>query len=219
MVIIGVAPHPASLTLAVLEETGSVLLARTVENDESVVERVLALAGAYPQRHWAIEGAGNSFITPLIRALAARDEAITDVPPGLTSQCRSKRGRKKTDKIAAGIIAQAALANSELPTCRRDETREQLKRCSRTRQRLATHLEAERMALSRLPPGSPLREPIEDLIASLQGAIETITGRIERLVKELQPLLLAQAGVGPVVAGVVLAEAGDVRRFRRGSPR
>ena len=36
---------------------------------------------------------------------------VVDVNPGLTSQYRSKRGRKKSDHVDAENVARAALAN------------------------------------------------------------------------------------------------------------
>ena len=121
MVIIGIDPHPTSLTLAAMEHTGEVLLNRTIPNDQEAVPFVLELARGFPDRRWAIEGAGNRYVTELIRALATLGEDITDVPPGLTSQYRSKRGRKKTDEMDAGVIAKAALANPALPRYTRNE--------------------------------------------------------------------------------------------------
>jgi len=214
MVIIGIDPHPASLTLAVMEHTGEVLLTRTIANDSDAVPFVLELARGFPERRWAIEGAGNRYVTELVRALVALGEDITDVPPGLTSQYRAKRGRRKTDTVDAGVIAKAALANPTLPRYTRDETNEQLKQLTRARQRLAKHLQSERAALRALPAETPIRTVLEGVVASLERAIDDITGRIERLVKKIEPRILREHGVGPVVSGVVLAETGNVRRFR-----
>jgi transposase len=214
MVIIGIDPHPASLTLAVMEQTGEVLLTRTIANDGEAVPYTLELARGFPERRWAIEGAGNAYVTELVRALTTLNEHVTDVPPGLTSQYRSKRGRKKTDQVDAGIIAKAALANPALPRYTRDEANEHLKRLTRTRQRLAKHLQSERAALRALPLGSPLRQVVEGVVASLQRAIDDVTGRIEQQVQEIDPRILREHGVGPVVSGVVLAETGNVQRFR-----
>lgn len=214
MVIMGIDPHPASLTLAVMEQTGEVQLTRTIANDHEAVLYALELAGGLPDRRWAIEGAGNRYVTELVRAPTALDEHVTDVPPGLTSQYRSKRGRKKTDAVDASVIAQAALANPNPPRYTRNETHEQLKRLTRTRQRLAKHLQSERAALTSLPADSPIRPALKDVIASLRHAIDDVTARIERLVKQHDPRILREHGVGPVVSGVVLAETGDIQRFR-----
>ena len=210
MVIVGIDPHPASFTLAVMEQTGEVLLTRTIANDGEAVSYALELARGVR----AIEGAGNRYVTDLVRALGAFNEHVTDVPPGLTSQYRGKRGRKKNDELDAGIIARACLANPELPRCTRNETNERLKRLTRTRQRLARHLQSERAAFRALPAGSPLREVIEGVVGSLERGVDDLTSRIERLLTDLRPRILREHGVGRVVAGIVLAETGDVRRFR-----
>lgn len=214
MVIIGVDPHPSSHTIAVMDETGGVLRTLTVENTPDGVKEILELGRGYPKRSWAIEGAGNGFVTPLVRDLLASGEEVTNIPPAVTSQYRSRRGRKKNDEVDAANIARALLANPELPTFDRDETVETLKRHTRTRQRLVGKLQSERMALKDLPAASPIRPSIESVIRALEEAIAAISVRIEKIVKSLNPDFLDVKGVGPVVAGVVLAETGDIQRFR-----
>lgn len=138
----------------------------------------------------SVTGAGNRYVTDLVRALVTLGEVITDVPPGLTSQHRSKRGGKTNDDVDAGVIAKAALANPSLPRYTRDERVELLKRLTRTQQRLAKHMQPERAALPSLPPESPMRDALGGVVTSLQDAIGKITAHVRRVVQQLDPPIL-----------------------------
>ena len=114
MVIIGVDPHPGTHTAAALDMNGKELAYLTVENSEVGLQRLRDWAGQFSERVWAIEGANNSFVVALSYALAERADVI-NISPNLTSQYRSRRGRKKNDEVDAANVARAYLANPELP--------------------------------------------------------------------------------------------------------
>lgn len=211
---IGVDPHPASYTAAALDaSTGKVLDAVTVENDREGHERLLSWAGAFPGRRWAVEGAANPFVSAFAGRLLAEGEPVTDVPPSLTSQYRSKRGRKKNDEVDAINAARASLANPELPGYDPGPHQEELKLLSRTRDRLAVELKAKRMALKAQPEGSPVRCALERVAACLAEEVKALDALLAELVEEVEPEVLEVQGVGPVLGATILAEVGDVSRF------
>ncbi len=125
MIIIGVDPHPASHTAAALDAaTGRVLSALRVGNTREGYERLLEWAGRSsgshgggdrPELRWAVEGAGNPFIAAWVADLILRGERVTNIPPTLTSQYRSRRGKKKNDEVDAANAARALSANPDLP--------------------------------------------------------------------------------------------------------
>src|SRR5689334_8479896 len=53
----------------------------------------------FASRRWAIEGAGNHFIAVFVAQLLERSEIVYSIPPSLTSQYRSRGGRKKNDVV------------------------------------------------------------------------------------------------------------------------
>ncbi len=54
---------------------------------------------------------------------------------------------------------------------------------------------------------------VAEVVAALEAALEEIDQALEVMVRASNPELLGLRGVGPVVAGVVLAEMGNVSRF------
>jgi hypothetical protein len=60
---------------------------------------------------------------------------------------------------------------------------------------------------------SPVREVLQPVICILVDQLKVLRRQIRLMVNNLMPDLLNVQGVGPVVAGVLLAEAGDPKRF------
>ena len=114
MVIIGVDPHPSTHTAATLDTNGKALAYFKVDNTEAGLQKLRGWAEQFSERVWAIEGANNLFITPLSYALTEREDVV-NISPNLTSQYRSRRGRKKNDEVDAANVARAYLANPDLP--------------------------------------------------------------------------------------------------------
>lgn len=116
MIITGVDPHPDSHTAAALDRNAKVSdhlrLEDTPEGHERLVDSSERLGA---ERRWAVEGAGNPFAAPLVADLLSRGGSVVDIPPGLTSQYRSKRGAKKNHEVDAANAARASLANPGLP--------------------------------------------------------------------------------------------------------
>ncbi len=85
---------------------------------------------------------------------------------------------------------------------------------TRRRTHLVEMRKALRMSLSQLRTPLPgLVEQTQPLLAALDQAIAWLDGEIHQQVKQQAPGLLACPGIGPVTAGILLAETGDIQRF------
>lgn len=213
MVIIGVDPHPGSHTVAAMDAQGKVLGHCTVENDAEGLAALENWLGDYQVERCAVEGANNPFARALSQSLLGQGHHVTDVSPSLTSQYRSKRGRKKSDLVDAENVARAALANPELCPFAPNPEIEDLKSLTRTRETLARQLTAHRVSLRSMKLATA-RVAFEAVISVLTEQIKALETDLKRLVNDLMPELLDVQGVGVVHAATLLAEAGDVRRFR-----
>ncbi len=72
-------------------------------------------AKRFPERRWAVEGAGG-IGRPLAQKLVAAGEGVVDVPPKLSSRVRvlSTGNARKNDRLDATFTALAALRNDRL---------------------------------------------------------------------------------------------------------
>ncbi len=111
----------------------------------------------YPVAVCALEGANNPFARALSRSLLAQGYTLVDVSASLTSQYRSRRGRKKSDLIDAENVAKAALANPELAKFQPRAELEELKSLCRTREALVKQLTAHRLSLRSIGVKQPVR--------------------------------------------------------------
>lgn len=213
MVIIGIDPHPGSHTAAALDNQGKVLGRTTVENDAAGLKRLARWLASYEVERCAVEGANNPFSRGLSRNLLEQGYSVVDVNPGLTSQYRSRRGRKKSDEVDAENVARVALANPELSRFEPHVKVEELKSLTRTREALVKQLTAHRLGLKSAVVASA-EHALEAVIAVLGEQIERLEKAMKTLVAELMPELLELQGVGVVHAATLLAETGDARRFR-----
>ena len=150
MVIIGIDPHPKSHTAASLDKQGKVLAHLSVTNDEQGLKTLQGWLGSFAVEKVALEGANNPFARPLSQHLLAQGYVVIDVAPSLTSQYRSRRGRKKSDEVDAENVARVALANPELSSFAPTANVEDLKHLTRTREALAKQLTAHKLSLASL---------------------------------------------------------------------
>lgn len=210
MVIIGIDPHPGSHTAASLDKQGKVLAHLSVTNDEQGLKTLQGWLGSFAVEKVAVEGANNPFARPLSQHLLSQGYAVIDVAPSLTSQYRSKRGRKKSDEIDAENVARVAHANPGLSPFTPRRVVEDLKHLTRTREALAVQLTAHKLSLASLAA----RQAVEAVITVLKEQIKELETAMKALVDELMPELLNVFGVGVVHAATLLAEAGDIRRFK-----
>jgi transposase len=213
MTIIGIDPHPGSHTGAALDETGKVIGHVTVQNDEAGLAELLLWCKSHEVKRCAVEGANNAFARGLSETLLKHGYAVVNVSPSLTSQYRSKRGRKKSDAIDAENIARVALANPDLVPFNAHQAVEELKTLTRTRALLAQQLTALRLSLS----SSGLeqaRQALRSVITGTTQQLKDLEKAMTELVKDLMPELLDELGIGVVHAATLLAETGDPRCFR-----
>jgi len=86
-VMIGIDPHKASHTAVAIDPAEVPLGQLQARACAAQAERLLAWAQAWPQRTWAVEGAGGVGHL-LARQLAAAGERVLDVPPELAARVR-----------------------------------------------------------------------------------------------------------------------------------
>lgn len=213
MITLGLDPHPGSHTVVALDDNGVSMGHLTVPNTEEGLVRLHEFSGEFAFRRWAIEGAGNHFISLFVGQLLSRGETVCSIPPALTSQYRARRGRKKNDIVDAENVARALMANPQLPEWKVVEQQRALQELTRTQRRLSEQLKANRGALQELAAESAVREVLQQVIETLVRELKTLEHHIRVMVNKRMPSLLEIAGVGPVVAGVLLAETGDPKRF------
>jgi transposase len=157
-VVIGVDPHKASHTAGVLDEHEKVLGRLRVAASSVQAEQLRAWAARWPERVWAIEGAGGlGFL--LAQQLLATGEQVLDVQPKLAARVRLLNTGQvnKNDPDDARSVAVAALRGHDLPLVHRDDQvavlRVWVRRrrdLARTRNRVANRLHA---VLCELVPG------------------------------------------------------------------
>lgn len=213
MITLGLDPHPGSHTVAALDRNGTSLATITVSNTTRGLTQLHEFAAQFALRRWAIEGAGNHFITAFVSQLLEQGEEVFSIPPSLTSQYRARRGRKKNDIVDAENVGRALLANPQLPPLRLIDQQRELQELTRAQRRLSEQLTASRSARKELTAQSPVREILKQVMCTLVSQLRKLKQHIQLLVNRLMPSLLEVPGVGPIVAGVLLAETGDARRF------
>jgi transposase len=113
--VIGIDPHKASHTAAVLDGHERLVSEVRVHADRSQRDRLLAFAAPFEPRCWAIEGATGTGAL-LAQQLVAVGETVLDVPPALSARVRLLDNARsdKTDAHDARSAAVVALRHSRL---------------------------------------------------------------------------------------------------------
>jgi transposase len=182
-VMIGVDPHKASHTAVAINATEEPLGELRVRASATQAERLLAWAQAWPQRSWAVEGAGGVGHL-LAQQLLAAGERVLDVPPRLAARVRLLEcgNTSKNDPNDARSVAVAALRSSGCQEARRDDHAVVLKIWSkrykdlgRTRTQVACRLH---QVLCELIPGGVAKQITAGQAAHILGSI-TPLGAIE----------------------------------------
>jgi hypothetical protein len=93
------------------------------------------------------------------------------------------------------------------------EQQRELQELTRAQRRLSEQLSANRVALQELLAESAVRDIMEQVIAVLVKQLAALEKQIRAAIHAVMPSLLQLPGVGPIVAGVLLAETGDPKRF------
>jgi transposase len=157
-VMIGVDPHKASHTAVAISAAEEPLGELRVRASVAQAERLLAWAAAWPQRTWAVEGAGGIGHL-LAQQLLSAGERVLDVPPKLGARVRllAAGDVNKNDPNDARSVAIAALRSAGVREVRPDDHAAVLKIWSkrhkdlgRTRTQVVCRLHA---VLCQLVPG------------------------------------------------------------------
>src|SRR6266700_2675588 len=206
-VMIGVDPHKASHTAVAIGAAEETLAELRVRASESQTERLRAWAQAWPERTWAVEGAGGVGHL-LAQQLLAAGERVLDVPPKLAARVRLLQAgdTNKNDPNDAFSVAVAALRSPGVREASRDDHATVLKIWSkrykdlgRTRTQVACRLH---QVLCELIPG---------------GVAKQITaGQAAHILESIPPAgtsLTGLFGVGPVITAAVIGDVRIVSRF------
>ncbi len=161
--MIGVDPHKGSHTAVALGADEAVLGQVRVRASAAQAERLLTWAKSWPERTWAVEGAGGLGHL-LAQELVAAGEQVLDVQPKLAARVRllASGAVNKNDPNDARSVAIAALRSPSCLPVRPDDHAAVLKiwakrhrDLSRTRNQVACRLHA---ALCELVPGGVSKE-------------------------------------------------------------
>ncbi len=122
VVMIGVDPHKASHTAVAINAAEEPLGQLRVRASAVQAERLLEWAQAWPERTWAVEGAGGLGHL-LARQLLSAGERVLDVPPKLAARVRllATGNVNKNDPSDARSVAVAALRSADVRQAQRDD--------------------------------------------------------------------------------------------------
>jgi len=139
-VMIGIDPHKASHTAVAINAAEEPLGQLQVRACAAQVERLLAWAQAWPERTWAVEGAGGLGHL-LAQQLLAAGERVLDMPPKLSARVRLLEAgdTNKNDPNDARPAAVAALRSRGVREASRDDHAAVLKVWSLCRYRHKDH--------------------------------------------------------------------------------
>src|SRR5262250_748335 len=121
-VMIGVDPHKGSHTAVAIGAAEEPLGQLRVRASAVQAERLLGWAQAWPERAWAVEGAGGLGHL-LAQQLLSAGERVLDVPPKLGARVRllAAGDVNKNDPNDARSVAVAALRSPGVREARRDD--------------------------------------------------------------------------------------------------
>jgi transposase len=121
-VLIGVDPHKATNVVAAIDEQGELVGQETFPANRKGLRALERWAKRFPERRWAVEGAGG-IGRPLAQKLLAAGQQVVDVPPKLSSRVRvlSSGNARKNDELDATFTALAALRNDRLASVRPED--------------------------------------------------------------------------------------------------
>jgi len=188
-VMIGVDPAKRSHAMAVLDPNEKDLAALRVRNDNDGYREMLRLAKRWPQRTWAVEGAGGVGVQ-LAQRLVADGETVVDVPPKLATRARifdTGHGRKN-DPGDARTVAVVAVRTKGLRQVVLDDERLALRLMSERRRELVQ---------SRTKTVNHLHQLLMELLPA--GAEQKLTAtKAKALLATVRPKACRRQGPPPV---------------------
>jgi transposase len=244
-VMIGIDPHKASHTAVAVSPAEEPLGQLRVRASAVQAERLLAWAQGWPERAWAVEGAGGVGHLLAWQLLAAGGRVL-DVPPKLAARVRllATGDISKNDPNDARSVAVAALRSAGVREARRDDHAAVLKVWSkryqdlgRARTQVACRLHQvlcelipggvpgeitagqAGQVLASITPANPVAAARWELAAELTEDLRGIDARIRETRKKAAIAVRAAATclTGLFGVGPVIAAAviGDVRHVSR----
>jgi transposase len=245
VVIIGVDPHKASHTAVAISPAEEPLGQLRVRASAVQAERLLGWAQAWPERAWAVEGAGGIGHL-LARQLLAAGERVLDVPPELAARVRllATGDVNKNDPDDARSVAVAALRSAQVREAQRDDHAAVLKVWSkryqdlgRARTQVACRLHQvlcelipggvakeitagqARQVLASITPAGAVQAARWELAAELTEDLRGFDIRIRETRKKLTEAVRAAGtcltGLSGVGPVIAAAVIGDVRQVSR----
>jgi transposase len=124
VITIGIDPHKRSLTAAALDPHSRLLAELRLPATSQAGRQLLAWAEQWPERRWAVEGAGG-LGRGVAQLLVGAGESVLDVPAKLAARARllSTSSARKTDLADACSVAAAAPHHRRLrPVALEDQT-------------------------------------------------------------------------------------------------
>jgi transposase len=205
VVMIGVDPHKASHTAVAINAAEESLGQLRVRASAVQAERLLAWAQAWPERAWAVEGAGGVGHL-LAQQLLSAGERVLDVPPRLAARVRllATGDINKNDPNDARSVAVAALRSADVRDARRDDHAAVLKVWSKRYQDLGR---------ARTQVACRLHQVLCDLVA---GGVpgEITAGQAARVLASITPAGAVEAARCQLAAELVEDLRGIDARIR-----
>ena len=114
-VLIGIDPHKATNALAAIDEGGKLLEYAVFSTNRAGLRSLVRWGERFPERCWAVEGAGGLGRSVALRLVAA-GERVVDVPAKLSSRARllATGNARKNDQLDAFHVALAALRDDRV---------------------------------------------------------------------------------------------------------
>jgi transposase len=134
---LGIDPHKASHTAAVIDSDERLVDEFRVRADRRQRDRLLAWAAPFMPRRWAVEGAAGVGGL-LAQQLVAAGEIVVDVPPTLSARVRllGSGAKDKTDEHDARSAAVVGLRHRDLRTVALEDHRQVLRLLARRHHQL-----------------------------------------------------------------------------------
>jgi transposase len=245
-VMIGVDPHKGSHTAVAIGAGEEPLGKLRVRAAAAQAEKLVAWAAAWPERTWAVEGAGGLGHL-LAQQLVAAGERVLDVPPKLAARVRLLEAgdTNKNDPNDALSVAIAALRSRARREVAAEDYGAVLKvwskrhrDLSRARNQVTCRLHAvlcdlvpggfskeisagqATRVLEQVTPAGAIAQARHELasqflqdLRNLDTQLQETRKKLAAAVKASHTTLTEVFGVGPVIAGTIIGDAGDISRF------
>ena len=208
--IIGIDPHPGHHAAATLNAQGEVQGVQEFPNSPEGLEAFVDGLEGLESVKLAVEGPTQAFFASWLTRLLAEGIPVVAIP---TQQVRERRGRRKTDPHDAVLIARVLQTEPTRLALNPPAWLRPMQELTRTRRQLAQQLQADRMRL-RAVRTPAVEASLQHVVDALAAEIQALERQIDQEVRAVAPALMDLQGVGIVIAGMLLAEVGDVQRFR-----